>query len=223
MTQAMQLNRHAEGPEDTSAPVRRRRRSREDIEDRIREAARTLFAERGYMSTTTKEIARVADVSETLLFRYHGDKASLFGAVVLQPFGQLMDDFVRAHPDATSSGARNAARDFTRKVYELFERNEGIFRALLGDGSRSPDGGSRPLSGLEPFFDAAISQVSRRYQVAGIEPPYQLAVGIRLGLGMIASSVLLRDHLFVATPDREDVMIALEHVIVTALSGPPAD
>ena len=43
--------------------TRRRRRTREDVVERIRAAARELFAERGYSFATTKEIARLADVS----------------------------------------------------------------------------------------------------------------------------------------------------------------
>lgn len=59
------------------------------MEQRIRDAARHLFAERGYGGTTTREIARLADVSETLLFRYYGDKAGLLNEVVIAPFHAL--------------------------------------------------------------------------------------------------------------------------------------
>src|SRR6218665_1434156 len=59
---------------ETPGLMRRRRRTRADVEQRICDAARQLFAERGYAGTATREIARQADVSETLLFRYYGDK-----------------------------------------------------------------------------------------------------------------------------------------------------
>ncbi|MBW8755882.1 MAG: TetR/AcrR family transcriptional regulator, partial [Sphingomonadales bacterium] len=111
---------------------RRRRRTREDILQRIREAARKLFADRGYGSTTTREIAQLADVSETLVFRYYRDKATLFNEVVTEPFQQLMDAFVRRHPDSSMDGTVDAdTRRFTRQVFELFEENAEMFRALL--------------------------------------------------------------------------------------------
>ena len=204
--------------------MRRRRRSREDVAGRIVDAARRLFAERGYSATTTKEIARLADVSETLLFRYHGDKAALFDAVVIQPFQRLMDEFVAQFPDPTGPGAREASRAFTRQVYELFEANEGLFRALLNERLPSSDDMPRPLAGLDPFFRAAVAQVAQRYRAAGIEPPLDLAIGVRIGMGMIASSVLLRDHLFPQSPpDRAALIQALEHVVLQGLSGPQPD
>jgi len=207
-----------------ATPTRRRRRTREDVEKRIVDAARQLFTERGYGATTTKEIARLADVSETLLFRYHGDKAALFDAVVIQPFQQLMDAFVDQFPDPTAAGAREASKTFTRQVYELFETNEGLFRALLTERIPSSEDAPRPLAGLDPFFRAAVVQVEQRYRAAGIAPPLDLAIGVRLGMGMIASSVLLRDHLFPdGRPDRSAIIRALEHIVFQSLSGPDPD
>lgn len=110
---------------------RRRRRTREAVTERIRDAARQLFAERGYAFATTKEIARLADVSETLLFRYYGDKASLFEDVVTAPFNRLMEEFVARHPDPKDPGRDTDARRFVRDVYALFEENREMFRALL--------------------------------------------------------------------------------------------
>ncbi len=212
------------GPEAIRA--RRRRRTQADVVERIRDAAGLLFAERGYAATTTREIARLADVSETLLFRHFGDKASLFDKVVTVPFQRLMDDFVRRHPDAAASSERiRDIRSFTRRVYELFEGNEATFRALLsGPGGMASDGDAPGLHGLDHFFDQAAGQVQLRYAEAAIEPPFDLDVGVRLGMGMIAASVLLRRSLFPSgDPDREAVIGVLETMVERTLSGPPSD
>ena len=206
-----------------ASPPRRRRRTRSDVETRIHEAARALFAERGYQATTTREIARRADVSETLLFRYHGDKASLFQSVVIQPFHQLMDEFVTTHEGAATDSTLAGARLFTRRVYELFESNAGLFRALLGEARPSGGDSPYPLAGLAPFFARSVAQVEERWRNAERQAPYDLMIGTRLGFGMIAASVLLGEHLFFdASPDREAVISALEHIVVTAISGPPS-
>lgn len=212
--------------EDGAPRARRRRRTREDVTQRIQDAARQLFADRGYGSTTTREIARLADVSETLLFRYYGDKATLFQEVVIAPFHQLMAAFVALHPDPTASFARRAeTRRFTRMVYELFENNEEMFRALLtGPPIREGDEAAPGLRGLAPFFDQSVDQVQRRYAAAGMEPPFDLNIGVRLGFGMIASSVILRDALFADDrPDREAVVGVLEQLIAHSLTGPAID
>lgn len=193
---------------------------------RICDAAGQLFAQRGYGSTTTREIARLADVSETLLFRYYGDKATLFNEVVIAPFQRLMDDFVALHPDPTASFAREAeTRRFTRQVYELFEHNEEMFRALLAGPSIANGEDSTPgLRGMAPFFKQSVDQVRRRYDSAGIEPPFDLEIGVRLGFGMIAASVVLRDALFPdTTPDRGAVIDVLEQLVAHSLMGPALD
>ena len=48
------------------------------IEVRILEAAVQLFARHGFNGTSTREIAQLADVNETTLFRYYGTKKELF-------------------------------------------------------------------------------------------------------------------------------------------------
>jgi AcrR family transcriptional regulator len=47
-------------------------------EVRLLEAAVQLFARHGFSGTSTREIAQLADVNETTLFRYYGTKKELF-------------------------------------------------------------------------------------------------------------------------------------------------
>lgn len=194
------------------------------MQQRIRDAARQLFAEHGYGGTTTRNIARLADVSETLLFRYYGDKAGLFNEVVIAPFHALMAAFVKRHPDPTAPYPKQAeTRRFARAVYELFEGNEAMFRALLTGPATSGEDAAPQLRGLAPFFDESVRQVRQRYTLAGIDPPFDLSIGVRLGFGMIAASVLLREALFPDAPGRAAILDVLEQLIAQTLVGPPAD
>jgi AcrR family transcriptional regulator len=52
----------------------------------ILEAARTLFAQRGYDRTTVRGIARAADVDPSLVLHFFGSKQALFVATVELPF-----------------------------------------------------------------------------------------------------------------------------------------
>lgn len=159
------------------------------------------------------------------MFRYYGDKTGLFNAVVIAPFHKLMADFVLLHPDPTNFPEEMEIQRFTRNVFELFESNEAMFRALLtgpaveGDDSLAPG-----FSGLDPFFKASASHIRHRYAKVGLEPPYDLEVATRLGFGMIAASVVLRDTLFPgAPPDRDTLLDALERLIVQSMRGPRID
>jgi AcrR family transcriptional regulator len=195
------------------------------VEQRIRDAARDLFAERGYAGATTREIARLADVSETLLFRYYGDKATLFTDVVIAPFHRLMAYFVDKQSDpAAAQDPQAETRRFTRHVYELFENNEAMFRAILtGPMPGGGDDAAPGMRGLAPFFQQSVDQVTARYAAIGQEPPFDLDIGVRLGFGMIAASVILRDALFPEKPERDALVGALEHLISHTLVGPAAD
>ena len=52
------------------------------IEQRIIEAAAHLFSRQGFSGTSTREIARLADVNETSLFRYFPTKQDIFWAAL---------------------------------------------------------------------------------------------------------------------------------------------
>ena len=50
--------------------------------DQILQTAVSLFSQRGFKGTTTKEIARVAGVSEAMVFRHFENKHALYGAIL---------------------------------------------------------------------------------------------------------------------------------------------
>lgn len=173
---------------------RRTRRSRAEVTARIREAARQLFAERGYAATTTKEIARIADVSETLLFRYYGEKAALFDAVISAPFKTLMDAFAARNAGRLAEPAQEAEfREMIADLFHLVETNRDMFAAVIA----APPGAeiSTLPHGLEDYFKKAIMLLEMRFAAAGKRPLYDIRVAASLAFGMIASGVLLRDLL----------------------------
>ncbi|MFD3442153.1 TetR family transcriptional regulator [Streptomyces sp. NPDC058685] len=73
---------------DPTAPRRRGRPARTEAaegpgaRERILEAARTEFAERGYDKTTVRGIARAADVDAALVHHYFGTKEEVFAAAI---------------------------------------------------------------------------------------------------------------------------------------------
>lgn len=69
-------------PASTPPAVGLRERKKSASRQRILSAASRLFAERGYDSVTTSEIARAAEVGVGTLFRYAGSKSELLVAVM---------------------------------------------------------------------------------------------------------------------------------------------
>ena len=66
----------------SSRSERPRRRGREATTASILDAARELFAERGYAEVTVREIAKHAGVTHALVYQYVGSKADVFRAVL---------------------------------------------------------------------------------------------------------------------------------------------
>src|ERR1700737_1950714 len=58
------------------------------------DAARDLFAERGFKGTSTRDIADRAGVSEVMIFRHFGSKSTLFQEAVVQPFTSFMQHYI---------------------------------------------------------------------------------------------------------------------------------
>lgn len=68
----------------SSRRERPRRRGREATTAAILDAARELFAERGYAAVTVREIAERAGVTHALVHQYVGSKADIFRAVLVR-------------------------------------------------------------------------------------------------------------------------------------------
>lgn len=212
--------RHQLDSEPSSPKPRRRRRTRQDVEGRIIAVARDLFAERGYAASTTREIARIADVSETLLFRYFGDKAQLFDVVISTPFNELMEGFMAEQRGklGKSLDSDGAHRMFVA-VFDLFEANRSLLAAAYFGRHRSEEG-LPPVLGMAPFFERALD--SQMASNSGAPAGLDVDTGVRLGFGMIASAVLMRDWLFAGVEfDRTAVVETIEKMMLKALGPMP--
>jgi AcrR family transcriptional regulator len=120
-------------------------------------AARDLFARQDYRSTTTREIAEAAGVTEHLLFRNFGSKAGLFREALVLPFTGFVDDFGRTWssvvPEETDE--EELARRFVGQLYDVFVEHQGLLLTLMA---------ARALSD-EEIADAGIADIRRALNV----------------------------------------------------------
>ena len=75
--------------------IRGSRRSPEQSQLAILEAALTEFASEGLAGARTDAIAKAAGVNKALLYYYFQDKEALYGAVLQHAFGDLLEQLMR--------------------------------------------------------------------------------------------------------------------------------
>jgi AcrR family transcriptional regulator len=141
----------------SSAPTSRRPRG--EPRRLLLDAARELFARQDYRTTTTREIAEAAGVSEYLVFRNFGSKAGLFREALVLPFTSFVDDFGRTWqsvvPEETDE--EELARHFVGQLYDLIVEHRGLLLTLAASETFSD----------EEIADAGIAEIRRAIAVLG--------------------------------------------------------
>lgn len=203
-----------------TAPTPARRRKRAECEQRIVEAARTIFAEQGYDRATTREIAQHAEVSETLLFRYFGSKAALFDRIIFAPVGGLLSDFLTTHSTRQiDDDPLSSTREFLHALLVFIDANRKLLTTYAAR-TMTSDGSEPGLTGLTDFYDLAGSLIIRMHEARGSHPDVAPSTAVRLSLGMVIASTLFERWLFPTGPlDRDELVDSLSKMLVSGTIG----
>ena len=193
------------------------RRPRGEPRRLLLDAARELFALQDYRSTTTREIAEAAGVSEYLLFRHFGSKAGLFREALVLPFTSFVDEFSRTWqsvvPDETDE--EELARHFVEQLYDVVVDHRGLLLTLVA---------SEAFSETE-IADAGIADIRRALamlgqigaegmHIRGMRSP-QSDLPAHSTVAMIVGMVALRSTFFgTRPPSREAIVDELVQAIL---------
>lgn len=112
-----------------------RRPGRPDTREAILEAARRLFAERGYDGTTVRDLAAVAEVDPKLVLHYFGSKEGAFRSAASFPF-----DPAGALPAVLAGGLEGLGERLVRFFLETLDAPQGrpslaLIRSAIGNES----------------------------------------------------------------------------------------
>ena len=132
----------------------------------ILDAARAVFAERGYGGTSVRDVIRRTDLATGTFYNYFPDKESLFRAVLDQSAQTVRARVQAARREAGSLEEFVAAgyREYfgfladDPEAFALMRRNSGTIRAMFD----------------EPIFGAGIDELAtdlRNAMMLGIVPP----------------------------------------------------
>lgn len=217
-----------ENPNDPPVgPGRRRRRSQAEIIDRILTAAHQQFNEFGYQATTTKEIAKQADVSETLLYRHFKSKAGLFDRVIFDPFDILAQQLLRQRDESDNWDLNpDRGRALLDQMMGFLDHNRKLLcdLAVKGLAETADEGADHRLEGMRRHYRAASAQVRAFHEAVGRPCPFDPDIAVRLALGMLLASSLFSEWLFPdGVPDRNVLAENIRLMMVRALAAPGAD
>ena len=217
--------RRAPGPA-TEEPPRAVRRPSAVVRGLLLDSARRLFAARGYAGASTREIATEAGVNEALIFRHFGNKVGLFRAAVVEPFRELIDDFVDEW-EATYVSNSMTTEDLTgawiHALHDLMREHRDLVVALIAansfDAESDPEGGplsdafARPLERLERFT---------RREMAGRGLAANPTVAVRATFGMVLSMAVFDDWFFsgiARPPSGETIAREMTDLVVFGVAG----
>jgi AcrR family transcriptional regulator len=174
-------------PRTVRARRARRRRTRDPADKRARlmEAARTLFAARGYLATTTADVARRAGVSEGIVFHHFGSKADLLEAVAADYGRGLAQAMFDVGPDP---GQAPSAERMLRAAFAYAREHGTLVRLLRLAPPDAAAQSARRASRAE--IVAALARGFARWSEAGIFRAMDAQIAAELVFALVEAAIV---------------------------------
>jgi AcrR family transcriptional regulator len=150
-------------------PMTRRALAKQQTRERLLDAARRLFTERGYEAATVRDIAAAADLSTGAVFASFSDKAELFNEVLIADYRALAERMVGIKVDGLP--AREALLRLLDLAYQHHFDHLGLVQAALSFSWQHGVGlEARNRQGAQPILTllaAVMSEGVEKGELAG--------------------------------------------------------
>lgn len=113
------------------APAQPARLSLAERRRRLIDAARRVFAERGFRGATTRQIALAAGVTEALIFQHFPDKDSLYAAILDQQASAAGDEWLSALEACDTEDDAAIIRMLYTGLIAQHERDPDLLRLMV--------------------------------------------------------------------------------------------
>jgi AcrR family transcriptional regulator len=184
----------------------RRRRTTGEVDDLILDAAREMFAAKGYAGTTSREIATLAGVHEPAIYRRFGSKAGLFDAAVRRPFNEAIAAYMANYESQLErpQTTEELTRHWIEPVYRLVSEHRELLIALLAAEQFHDEDWPRERTWE---LDGLLRQMDGQAQVEtsgrGLGTGGDAGLTVRISAGMVLGMVLLGDWLLGTDTDTD--------------------
>jgi len=141
----------------TESPPGLRERNKRDKLLRIRHAARSLFEEKGYDSTTIREIAARANVAPATVFLYAKEKRDLLYLIFRDDLHELLNGCERRVRENASF--LQQLMDYFSPILEFWRPNPELARAVLREQFNLTGDGKADVSSVRDQIDAFLKRL----------------------------------------------------------------
>jgi AcrR family transcriptional regulator len=179
-----------------------------NTEQKILEAARAVFIEKGYEGARMQEIADEAGINKALLHYYYRSKDKLFEGVFRDAFFQLVPHIVQLIKSDLPLFEK--IENFARQYITVFQENPYIPGFILHELSRNPGRIVTMISDLGIDPNIFIGQVEQEIEKGTIHPvnPYHLIVNmLALCIFPFVAAPIINNIIFNKKPDYFDQFI----------------
>jgi AcrR family transcriptional regulator len=176
---------------------RRKRRSAEEIMDRLIEAAEEEFKRSGFAGATTAAIARRAETTEAQLFRYFGSKAALFREAIFKPLNRHFQDFILRHVNNADplEGDRAKSKRYIAELQRFLDSHSSMLMSVVVAQMYTPKTahGVAEIDSVRSYFDIGTGLLAARKLKKPKVPPRLLS---RVSFAAVLACVVFKDWLF---------------------------
>lgn len=168
-------------------PAPRRRLSAGERRAQLIDAALDVFARRGFVGATTKEIAEEAGVAEAIIFRHFPSKEALYAAVLDSRLASPDEQRRHAEMEALMERGDDEAliRSLLHNIHARYARDPRFERVVLFAALEGHQAGLARVGdmGRRPYQRAVRDYIARRQEAGALIPGHPAAVLVAV-LGM---------------------------------------
>lgn len=177
--------------------------------ERLREAAKRIFSERGYEATATSEICRLAGTSQSQLIKHFGGKLGLLEAIFEHAWERI-NPAIRLALEAVPA-PREKLRILSEMVLNFLGRDREMLTLFLLEGRRIRGDGHMVV--LVPGFldfvkilDGVLKELQQQGELTpGINPSAMRSGIMGAFEGLLRDRLLARTSKFPAAYSEEDI------------------
>lgn len=157
--------------------------------DRILDAAAKVFAEQGIKGATTREIAKVADVNETTLFRNFQNKELLLQAVVEKSAAEITEALTGS--GMANHDLRKDLRYYCDVYSHVLAKNEPMIRVFIGEAHRQREQACMiAVNAWKPVQDKLVAYLEEAKATGQIRPEIDSVKAIDMLKGILMAHML---------------------------------